>query len=361
MPKAATKAAGTPRTSTSSTGTRSGRKATSPKPNAAGHAGRKGKGVGRSKASAPVAAVDAAEAGSVALADPPIEAPPRLVPSATRTRDTGVPTVSMRSRRRTSQVARVPLSKRPMEEVWREYREKPTESLRNFLVERYHDVVRFTAERMHMKLPSEVDVDDLMSAGLFGLMDAIEHFDPDRGVKFETYCAQRIRGAIFDELRAMDWVPRLVRSRTAKVDRVRKLIEMETGRRPTDDEVCARLNVTRGEFEKLSKDSRPVGVVSLSRKCFESDSSRDVREIDVIRDVRQENPVQVVQKQDLQTLMTRGLSRAERLILILYYYEEMTMKEIGTTLDLSESRVSQMHSSILARLKAQMQHRTRDL
>ncbi|MGA1394189.1 MAG: FliA/WhiG family RNA polymerase sigma factor, partial [Phycisphaerales bacterium] len=236
----------------------------------------------------------------------------------------------------------MPLSQRPIEEVWLDYQREPTQEIRNFLIERYHDVVRFTAERMHMKLPSEVDVDDLMSAGLFGLMDAIDNFDPARGVKFETYCAQRIRGAIFDELRAMDWVPRLVRSRTAKVDRIRKSIEMETGRRPTDAEVADRLAVSPGEFEKLSKDSRPVGVVSLSRKCFESDSSRDVREIDVIRDTRQENPVHVIQKQDLQTLMTRGLSRAERLILILYYYEEMTMKEIGTTLDLSESRVSQM-------------------
>ena len=97
-----------------------------------------------------------------------------------------------------------------------------------------------------MKLPSEVDVDDLMSAGLFGLMDAIDNFDPARGVKFETYCAQRIRGAIFDELRAMDWVPRLVRSRTAKVDRIRKSIEMETGRRPTDSEVAERLDVSAG-------------------------------------------------------------------------------------------------------------------
>ena len=267
---------------------------------------------------------------------------------------------SPKSRRRTSQVARVPLSQRPIEDVWADYQRDPTQEIRNFLIERYHDVVRFTAERMHMKLPSEVDVDDLMSAGLFGLMDAIDNFDLGRGVKFETYCAQRIRGAIFDELRAMDWVPRLVRSRTAKVERIRKSIEMETGQRPTDHELCERMAVSSSEFEKLSKDSRPVGVVSLNRKCFESDSSRDVREIDVIRDVRQENPVQVIQKQDLQTLMTRGLSRAERLILILYYYEEMTMKEIGTTLALSESRVSQMHSSILARLKAQMQHRTKD-
>jgi RNA polymerase sigma factor for flagellar operon FliA len=255
----------------------------------------------------------------------------------------------------------IPLSERPLDQVWREYRTTPTELVRNFLMERYLDLVRYTAERMHMKLPAEVEVDDLMSAGLFGLMDAINAFDPDRGVKFETYCTQRIRGAIFDELRSMDWVPRLVRSRTAKVERVRKSLEMESGRRPTDVEVAERMKVDAGEFEKLQKDSRPVGLVSLNRKWFETDSSKDVREIDVIKDTRQENPIQLVQRQDLQTLITKGLSRAERLIVILYYYEEMTMKEIGLTLDLSESRVSQMHSSILARLKAQMQHRTKDV
>jgi RNA polymerase sigma factor FliA len=248
-----------------------------------------------------------------------------------------------------------------IQKVWREYRRTGAEELRNRLIEHYHDLVRYTAERMHMRLPGEVDVEDLVSAGLFGLMDAIDAFDLERGVKFETYCAQRIRGAIFDELRAMDWVPRLVRARTAKVDRARKALEMELGRKPTDKEISARLKVSQSEFEKLQKDSRPVGVVSLNRKWFESDSSRDVREIDVIHDRRQENPLSEVQKQDLKLLMTKGLSRAERLIVILYYYEEMTMKEIGMTLDLSESRVSQMHSSILARLKAQMQHRTKEL
>jgi RNA polymerase sigma factor for flagellar operon FliA len=136
---------------------------------------------------------------------------------------------------------------------------------------------------------------------------------------------------------------------------------METGRKATDAEIADRMKVAKPEFEKLQKDSRPVGIVSLNRKWFETDSSKDVREIDVIRDAKQESPVQQIQRQDLQTLITKGLSRAERLIVILYYYEEMTMKEIGTTLDLSESRVSQMHSSILARLKAQMQHREKDM
>ncbi len=248
----------------------------------------------------------------------------------------------------------------PVEEMWVEFKRTGSDELRNQLIERYLDIVRYTAERMHMRLPGEVDVEDLMSAGLFGLMDAIDAFDLERGVKFETYCAQRIRGAIFDELRAMDWVPRLVRSRTAKVERARKALEMELGRKATDGEICDRLKVDDAEYRKLSKDSKPVGVVSLNRKWFETDSNKDIREIDVIHDTRQENPLTEIQRKDLKLLITKGLSRAERLIVILYYYEEMTMKEIGMTLDLSESRVSQMHSSILARLKAQMQHRAKE-
>ncbi len=249
----------------------------------------------------------------------------------------------------------------PIEDVWRSYKKATSDELRNRLMEHYLHLVRSTAERMHMRLPGEVDVEDLIQAGLFGLMDAIDAFDLERGVKFETYCTQRIRGAIFDELRAMDWVPRLVRSRTAKVERARKSLEMELGRRPTEKEVCDRLKVTNTEFKKLSKDSRPINVVSLNRKWFETDSSKDIREIDVIQDQRQEDPVAELQKRDLRLLITKGLSRAERLIVILYYYEEMTMKEIGMTLDLSESRVSQMHSSILARLQAQMQYRSKEL
>jgi RNA polymerase sigma factor for flagellar operon FliA len=249
----------------------------------------------------------------------------------------------------------------PIADVWRSYKKSSSDELRNYLIENYLQLVKSTAERMHMRLPGEVDVEDLMSAGLFGLMDAIDAFDLERGVKFETYCTQRIRGAIFDELRAMDWVPRLVRSRTAKVERARKALEMELGRRPTDKEVCDRLKVTGTEFKKLSKDSKPVNVVSLNRKWFETDSSKDIREIDVIQDNRQEDPLAELQRRDLKLLITKGLSRAERLIVILYYYEEMTMKEIGMTLDLSESRVSQMHSSILARLQAQMQYRSKEL
>lgn len=249
---------------------------------------------------------------------------------------------------------------RPIEELWIEYREERTQTLRNYFMERFLPLVRYNAERIHTRLPDEVDIEDLMSAGVFGLMDAIDAFDLERGVKFETYCAPRIRGAILDELRSMDWVPRLVRQRSAKVEGARSSIEKETGRRATEGEIATRLGVDSEEFKKLQRDSHAVGVVSLSRKWFSGDSNREVHEIDVIKDSSQENPLSEAQRRDLKSLITKGLSRAERLIVILYYFEEMTMKEIGATLDLSESRVSQMHSSILARLKAQMQHRTRE-
>lgn len=249
----------------------------------------------------------------------------------------------------------------PMPDVWGMYHDEPTEELRNFLIEKFLHLVRYNAERIYQRLPDEVDLEDLMSAGLFGLMDAIDAFDLERGVKFETYCAPRIRGAILDELRSMDWVPRLVRHRTSKVESARQQIQMEIGRKPTDQEIAKKLDIDKSEFSKYKRDSSAVSVTSITRKCYQSEGSRELREIDVIKDEHQESPVKLIQRQDLKELMTKGLTRAERLIVVLYYYEGMTMKEIGTTLDLSESRVSQMHSSILARLKAQMQHRMREL
>jgi len=152
----------------------------------------------------------------------------------------------------------------------------------------------------------------------------------------------------------MDWVPRLVRSRSHKLDHATKQLEMELGRTPSESEIASRLGLPTGEYDKLMKDATAVSQVSLSRTFFETDGNKDVREIDVLEDRRTPDPTDEIQRRDLKSLITKGLSRAERLILILYYFEEMTMKEIGATLDLSESRVSQMHSSIVARLKAQM-------
>jgi RNA polymerase sigma factor for flagellar operon FliA len=248
-----------------------------------------------------------------------------------------------------------------MKQVWVEYKKTGQAELRNCLMERYLPIVKYNAERIATKLPDEVENDDLISAGIFGLMDAIEAFDLARGVKFETYCAPRIRGAILDELRAMDWVPRLVRNRAHKLEQATRELEAELGRSPSEDELALRLHMPPAQFDKLLRDATAISLISLSRKYYESDSSRDVCEIDILEDKRGRDPVKEIQKRDLKDLITRGLSRAERLILILYYYEEMTMKEIGATLDLSESRVSQMHSAILNRLKIQLIQRQKEL
>ncbi len=244
--------------------------------------------------------------------------------------------------------------------AWAEYKATGSDGARNRLVEHYLYLVRFAAERVGAKLPEEVDVDDLMSAGVFGLVDAIDAFDVTRGVKFETYCAPRIRGAILDELRTMDWVPRLVRHRSHKLERVTRMLEVELGRLPTEEEISARLDVGAEQFQRVIRDANAVSLVSLSRKHYDSDAQRDVLELDLLQDSREPDPMSRVQKEDLKDLITRGLSRAERLIVVLYYYEQMTMKEIGATLDLSESRVSQMHSATLLRLKAHLEARRKE-
>ncbi len=249
----------------------------------------------------------------------------------------------------------------PINDVWALYSRTKSPNLRNYFWKRYFPLVKYIAERTYTRLPDEVDVNDLISAGQFGLKDAIDTFDLSRGVKFETFCAPRIKGAILDELRTMDWVPRLVRSRSAKVLVTTDRFKMRHGRAPTEEELASALNVDAEEFDKITRDGRAVGTSSLNRKCFTSDGNKDLTEIDTIRDGSQVDPHAEGQRRDVKELVTKGLSRAERLIVILYYYEEMTMKEIGATLDLSESRVSQMHSSILARLKSQMQNRVPEL
>ncbi len=250
------------------------------------------------------------------------------------------------------------VAKEDRAKLWEDYKEDMNnEELRNLLVETYLPLVKYNGERIWARLPDGVELDDLISAGVFGLMDAIDAFDLSRGVKFETYCVPRIRGAMLDELRTMDWVPRLVRSKASKLAEATRVLETRLGRSPTEAELANQLEMSVPELEKMLIDANAVGLISLNKKWYETDSYKDVREIDILQDKKGEDPTRRVHKNDLMRLVTKGLNRNERLIIILYYYEELTMKEIGATLDLSESRVSQMHSSIVQRLQTQLGRR----
>jgi RNA polymerase sigma factor FliA len=243
-------------------------------------------------------------------------------------------------------------------QIWEAFKADPdNQDRRNRLVEMYLPLVKYNGERIWSRLPEGVELDDLVSAGVFGLMDAIDAFDLSRGVKFETYCVPRIRGAMLDELRTMDWVPRLVRSKASKLNEAVKTLETRLGRQPSEAELSEQMGISVAELEKMVLDANAVNLISLNKKWYETDSYKDVREIDILEDKKGEDPTRRIQKNDLMRLVTKGLNRNERLIIILYYYEELTMKEIGATLDLSESRVSQMHSSIVQRLQSQLGRR----
>jgi len=249
-----------------------------------------------------------------------------------------------------------------VEQLRQAYKEDPSRrDLRNRLVENYLPLVRFNAERVWSRLPDAVDLDDLISAGTFGLISAIESYDPDRGVKFETFCVPRIGGAMIDELRSMDWAPRMVRTQASRFKQAYKELENQLGRRPTETELAEHLGISTAEVERLVLESNVATQISLHKTRRDDDGSKEQAEIDVLEDRKSVDPTRRLQKRDLMRLVTKGLNRAERLIVLLYYYEEMTMKEIGLTLGLSESRVSQMHSNIVERLKGQLSPRRLEL
>jgi len=239
--------------------------------------------------------------------------------------------------------------------IWYDYKENPTQEVRNQLIEKFYPLVRFTSERMLQKLPHNVELDDLISAGTFGLMDAIRGFDPDRGVKFETYCSLRVHGAILDELRSIDWVPRLVRTKGHQLDATISELEKRLGRPPSDGEMADHLGLSLGEFDKLVRESKAVSIVSLNEKWQDGSAAQSdnkaLRKIDLVEDQKSEDPSEALQRKDVLDVATRCLTQKERLILILYYFEDLTLKEIGACLDLSESRVCQLHRKIMEKLE----------
>lgn len=245
--------------------------------------------------------------------------------------------------------------------LWRKLR-KGDEAVRNQLIEHFLPLVRINAERMHSKLPSHVEVDELIQAGVFGLMDAIDGFDPERGVKFEIYAKQRIHGAILDDLRNQDFAPRLVRTHSHRLERAYKEAEAESGHAPEPEKVVAKLGISMEDYDRWMREINMANIVSLDRAGSEYDNDgKEVRKVDTIEDADVVTPTAAMERRELVELSTRGLSVKEKLIVVLYYLEELTMKEIGLVLDLSESRVCQIHHRIMYRLKQQLEEAREDL
>jgi RNA polymerase sigma factor for flagellar operon FliA len=239
-------------------------------------------------------------------------------------------------------------------QTWNKYKKNHYDTYRNQLIEHYMPLVESAAKREHSKLPGKIEINDLISAGVSGLIDAIKSFDPARGFKFTTYASPRIHGSIIDWLREMDFAPRLVRERARRLTKATQSLEALLGRKPTDDEIAEKMGIDLHELKKVKKDANTIGFLSLDDKYGDEREGKDKHQIDFIKDNKSKDPLKEAQKRDLRKFITRNLTTSEALIFILYYYERLTMKEIGLTLGLSESRVSQVHSSILARLKSQL-------
>ncbi len=239
------------------------------------------------------------------------------------------------------------------ERLWDVYRKKPSQELREQLIIEYSQLVKLVAGRLSMYLGHNVEYDDLVSYGVFGLIDAIDKFDMAKNVKFETYASLRIRGAILDQIRKMDWIPRTVRQRQRRMDEAIKKIEMETGRAATDEELAKELGLTEDELCSWQSQMKVTNVVSLNE--FEENGPEPV--MDTGRQGHYSQPEEVVEEAELKEMLVASLeflTEKERRVIELYYYEELTLKEISQILSVSESRVSQLHTKGLIKMRRKM-------
>ena len=246
-----------------------------------------------------------------------------------------------------------------LRDLWRRYKAEGDASARERLVVAYSPLVKFVAGRLGAGLPSHVEDADLISYGLMGLIGSIERFEPERGIKFETFAMTRIRGAIIDELRSLDWVPRSVRARAREIEATQAKLEHELQRAPTEEELAAKLGIDEEELRSSLLDIANSSVYALDELWTISDSSGDsVSLLDTISDPRADDPQESLASSEVKDRLTDGISslpEREQLVIALYYYENLTLREIGEVLGVTESRVSQLHTKAVMRLKSALQ------
>jgi RNA polymerase sigma factor for flagellar operon FliA len=241
--------------------------------------------------------------------------------------------------------------------LWLEYRRAHDPKLRDRLILTYAPLVKYVAGRLGSGLPAHVDEGDLVSYGLLGLIGAIERYEPDRDVKFETYAIARIKGAIIDELRALDWVPRSVRSRAREIERAVAELESKLGRAPEDGEIAQKIGISTDELEESLTEISRTSIAALDELWTVSAGGDQIALIDTIEDESIPDPQQALGATELREAIGEAIARLperEKLVVTLYYYEELTLREIGEVLGVTESRVSQLHTKAILRLKARL-------
>jgi RNA polymerase sigma factor for flagellar operon FliA len=234
------------------------------------------------------------------------------------------------------------------------------------LIIEYSPLIKFIAQKIAVRLPSNIEFDDLVSSGVIGLMDAIDKYDPTRDNKFKTYAEFRIRGAILDELRAQDWVPRSVREKAKKLDRAHTKLEQGLGRVPTEEELMAELQISKEEYFELLNEVKSVSILSLDEAgSFNSSDRRSI--VNLLDSCKIPNPISQLNLKGVKETVTKAienLPEKQRLVLSLYYYEDLNLKEIGEVLDVTESRVSQLHTQAIMwlrrKLKTHFEHDRED-
>ena len=241
--------------------------------------------------------------------------------------------------------------------LWLEYVRTHDQKLRDRLILTYAPLVKYVAGRLCSGLPAHVDEGDLVSYGLLGLIGAIERYKPELEIKFETYALSRIKGAIIDELRALDWVPRSVRSRAREIERAVGELEAKLGRAPDDDEIAGKIGITTGELEDSLTEISRTSIAALDELWTVSAGGDQIALIDTIEDDTLPDPQAALGATELREAMGEAIARLperEKLVVTLYYYEELTLREIGEVLGVTESRVSQLHTKAILRLKARL-------
>lgn len=243
------------------------------------------------------------------------------------------------------------------EELWTLFKLNRNPKIRDLFVRQYAPLVKYVAGKVAMGMPHNVEFDDLVGFGVFGLFDAIKKFDPDKHVKFKTYAVTRIRGAIFDELRSIDWVPRSVRQKTREIEDTIHRLESSLGRSASDQEIADEMRMTTKEFQKMMMKISGTSILSLNDVWYTGDDSDKVSIVESIESPSSLNPDIIVEKDEIKRVIIQAITELpekEKKVLVLYYYEDLTLKEIGKILEVTESRISQLHTKAIMRLRSKL-------